>query len=465
MDEKKAFHDLKRIFSGAVDSVNPGNLIREHFKISGNNLTIFSGREELVIDLREYGRIVVLGAGKATAKMARAVEEMLGDRITEGLISVKYGHTEPLDIIETIEAGHPVPDENSMRAAARTLELAERADEHTLILNLISGGGSALLASPLRAAIEGETVELTLGEMQETTKVLLGSGATIEEMNCIRKHLSRIKGGRLSEQAYPALQINLLLSDVIGDRLDTIASGLTTHDDTTYNQALAILKKYDIELTIPSVVTRILEAGQKGLLPETPKRGAVIFTRVKNLIIGNNLVALQAAVRVAEDLGYNSIALSSRVIGEAREVAKVFAGIVKEAQRSGIPVSRPACILWGGETTVTLQGSGKGGRNQEFALAFMLELRDFVTAEDPGIILLAASTDGNDGPTDAAGAFASVGLLIRAAELSLDPLAYLKNNDSYTFFEKTGFLFKTGPTNTNVCDLHIALVLQSQPVP
>jgi glycerate 2-kinase len=458
MDEKKAFQDLKRIFTRAVDSVNPENLIRKHLEITGNRLTVLSEGEDLVIDLREYRRIVVLGAGKAAAKMARAVEDILGDRITEGLISVKYGHTEPLDTIETIEAGHPVPDENSMRAAARTLEIAEGADEHTLILNLISGGGSALLASPLHAVIEDETVELTLGEMQETTKVLLGSGATIEEMNCIRKHLSRIKGGRLAEQAYPAFQINLLLSDVIGDRLDTIASGLTTHDDTTYNQAAAILKKYDIEQTVPAVVFRILEAGQKGLIPETPKREAVIFTRVKNLIIGNNHVALQAALRMAEDLGYNSIALSSRIIGEAREVAKVFAGIVKEAQRSGIPIRRPACILWGGETTVTLRGSGKGGRNQEFALAFMLELKEFDTAEDPGIILLAASTDGNDGPTDAAGAFASVGVLIRAAELSLDPPAYLKNNDSYTFFEKTGFLFKTGPTNTNVCDLQIALV-------
>jgi hydroxypyruvate reductase len=346
-----------------------------------------------------------------------------------------------------------------MRAAARILDLAERADEHTLVLNLISGGGSALLASPVHATLEGETVELTLGELQETTKVLLGSGATIEEMNCIRKHLSRIKGGRLAEQAYPAFQINLLLSDVIGDRLDTIASGLTTHDDTTYNQAVAILKKYDIEQAVPAVVTRLLHAGQNGLIPETPKSGAVIFTRVKNLIIGNNLVALQAALRMAEDLGYNSITLSSRVIGEAREVAKVFAGIVKEAQRYGIPIRRPACIVWGGETTVTLKGSGKGGRNQEFALAFLLELEEFGTSEDPGIVLLAASTDGNDGPTDAAGAFASTGVLNKASGLSLDPLAYLKNNDSYHFFEKTGFLFKTGPTNTNVCDLHIALVL------
>jgi hydroxypyruvate reductase len=240
MDEKKAFHDLERIFTEAVDRVNPENLIREQLKITGNRLTICSEGEELSIDLREYDRIVVLGAGKATAKMALAVEEMLGDRITEGLISVKYGHTEPLKIIQTIEAGHPLPDENSMRAAARTLELADRADEHTLILNLISGGGSALLASPLRTAIKDEIVELTLGEMQETTKVLLGSGATIEEMNCIRKHLSRIKGGRLAEQAYPAFQINLILSDVVGDRLDTIASGITTHDDTTYNQAVAI---------------------------------------------------------------------------------------------------------------------------------------------------------------------------------------------------------------------------------
>lgn len=458
MDEKKAFHDLKTIFTRAVDSVNPENLIRDRLNINGDRLTITSEGVNLDIDLRAYTRIVVIGAGKATARMAKAVEAICGDRITEGLISVKYGHTEPLSIIETIEAGHPVPDFNSLHAAARILEIADRADEQTLILNLISGGGSALLAAPLNSIIEGVEVALTLEELQETTRVLLGSGATIEEVNCIRKHLSTIKGGRLAEHAYPALQINLLLSDVIGDRLDTIASGLSTHDNTTYNQALAILGKYGIKGAVPARVARTLEAGHLGLIPETPKMGAALFERVNNLIIGNNLVAVRAAVGEAKHLGYSSIALSSRVIGEAREAAKVFAGIVKDVQRHGILVGRPSCIVWGGETTVTLQGSGKGGRNQEFALSFLLELQEYAACDEQGIALLAASTDGNDGPTDAAGAFASTGVLVKSAELSLDPLDYLKNNDSYTFFDKTGFLLRTGPTNTNVCDLQIALV-------
>ncbi len=469
MDEKKAFHDLKTIFTRAVDSVNPENLIRDRLNINGDRLTITSEGGNLDIDLRAYTRIVVIGAGKATARMAKAVEAICGDRITEGLISVKYGHTEPLSIIETIEAGHPVPDFNSLHAAARILEIADRADEQTLILNLISGGGSALLAAPLNSVIEGvevapkgtsslRSVALTLEELQETTRVLLGSGATIEEVNCIRKHLSTIKGGRLAEHAYPALQINLLLSDVIGDRLDTIASGLSTHDNTTYNQALAILEKYGIKVAVPARVARTLEAGHLGLIPETPKRGAALFERVNNLIIGNNLVAVRAAVGEAKHLGYSSIALSSRVIGEAREAAKVFAGIVKDVQRHGILVGRPSCIVWGGETTVTLQGPGKGGRNQEFALSFLLELQEYAVWDEQGIALLAASTDGNDGPTDAAGAFASTGVLVKSAELSLDPLDYLKNNDSYTFFDKTGFLLRTGPTNTNVCDLQIALV-------
>ena len=459
MDERKAIGDLERIFTCAVDSVNPERLISDRIHIQDNRLLISSEDGNLDIDLDNYTRMVVIGAGKATARMAKAVEDIFGERIDQGIISVKYGHTEPLSIVETIEAGHPVPDENSMHAAARVLEIADHADEQTLILNLISGGGSALLAAPADNIIEGIEIALTLEELQETTSVLLGSGATIEEVNCIRKHLSAIKGGRLAEHSSPALQINLLLSDVIGDRLDTIASGLSTYDNTTYKQALAILRKYGIEGTVPERVFRTLKAGERGLIPETPKKGAALFGRVNNLIIGNNLVALRTAVHEAERLGYNSIALSSRVTGEAREAAKVFAAIVKDVKQQGILTDEPACIVWGGETTVTLQGSGKGGRNQEFALSFLLELQEYAVEDESGIVLLAASTDGNDGPTDAAGAFASTGVLSKSAELSLDPLVYLKNNDSYTFFDKTGHLLRTGPTNTNVCDLQIALVL------
>jgi hydroxypyruvate reductase len=458
MQSDKPYEDLRLIFSAALRSVNPESLILERMRLSGNLLTVSSELESVKLDLRDFNRILVLGAGKATAPMARAVEKILGDRISEGLIAVKYGHTETLERIGLIEAGHPVPDENSLRAASGIGQLAAGADGRTLIINLISGGGSALLSDPLHASIGGETVALTLDDIRRTTGVLLASGATIEEMNCVRKHLSAIKGGRLSERGYPAVQINVLLSDVIGDRLDTIASGLTTHDTTTYADALSILDKYGIADKVSGKALRILRAGVRGEVPETPKAGAEIFSRVKNLIIGNNHTALRAAEQEAKRLGYHTTALSSRIIGEAREAARVFAGIVKDVQRYELFTGKPACILWGGETTVTLVGSGKGGRNQEFALAFLLELREYGLEVSSGITLLAASTDGNDGPTDAAGAFASTGVLRSAAAQALDPAAYLKENDSYTFYDRTGFLHKTGPTNTNVCDLQIALV-------
>jgi hydroxypyruvate reductase len=459
---ESALHDLRTIFADAVRSVDPAGLIRNHTRLDGEHLSVTTETESVTVDLRRFDRILLFGAGKATARMAAAVEELLGERLTEGIISVKYGHTEPLSVVSTIEAGHPVPDENSLLAAERIKELAGSADEKTLILNLISGGGSALLASPLSAAIEGETLALDLNEIQDTTSVLLACGAAIEEINCIRKHLSSIKGGRLAELCHPAMQINLLLSDVVGDRLDTIASGLTTHDTTTYGQALRILKKYDIAGKIPSRALKLLQAGNEGLIPETPKPGNRIFSQVRNLIIGSNRVAVQAALRAALRLGYNGIALSSRITGEAKEAARVFTGIAKEVRAYGTPVQKPACIIWGGETTVTLQGEGQGGRNQEFALAFLLELQEFGLDEDCGITMLAASTDGNDGPTDAAGGFASTEVLRAAAEKGLDPLDYLRNNDSYTFFEKTGFLHRTGPTNTNVCDIQTAIVGQPE---
>jgi glycerate 2-kinase len=463
MGRKDLYEDLKAIFTEAVRSVDPEKLIHDHLRLRSNTLTIRSDLESLEIELDDFDRVLVLGAGKASARMARAVEELMGSRISEGLVSVKYGHTEKLGVVSIIESGHPVPDENSVRAAELVDELARSADERTLVLNLISGGGSALLAGPLHASIEGRTVALTLEDMQQTTRVLLGSGATIDEMNCVRKHLSSIKGGRLSELCFPATQLNVLLSDVVGDRLDTIASGPTTPDDSTYGDALAILEKYGIGDRISPRAAQVLQSGAGGLLPETPKRGSKVFERVHNLVIGNNRVALRAALDEARYRGYNGAALSSRVTGEAREAAKVLAGIAKDVGRYDMPVKVPACIIWGGETTVTLRGSGRGGRNQEFALSFLLELREYGIETDCGITLLAASTDGSDGPTDAAGALASTGVLRRASELSLDPASYLKNNDSYTFFEKTGFLFKTGPTNTNVCDLQLVLVTGPQP--
>ncbi len=452
---KKINDDLLSIYRAALKRVDPYEMVVRRLRIDGATLFIDDPGAPLSLDLDRYERIVVIGAGKATAKMAQAVEAVLGARITEGVISVKYGHTETLRRIETIEAGHPIPDEQSIRAAERIESLARNADRRTIVINLISGGGSALLAKPFSFDRPGMKVSLTLDEIQKTTGVLLACGATIEEMNCIRKHLSGIKGGRLAEMIYPATEINFILSDVVGDRLDTIASGLTVADDTTYGDAMETVARYGIEKLIPDSVRRVLNDGTEGRLPETPKKGDRAFKRCHTVLVGTNYHALEGAGEQAALLGYNTLVLTSQVTGEAREAAKVLLGIGKDIARHGIPVQRPACLISGGETTVTLCGTGKGGRNTELALSFLQGIeQDREGAK--GVYLLSAATDGNDGPTDSAGAYASGDLLDKISGMRIDE--YLSRNDSYSFFEKAGGLFKTGPTNTNVCDIQLVIV-------
>lgn len=457
------YKDLEDIFLAGVRNVDPYLLIKKHVKVENEILTIETLKALHSIDLANFKKVFVFGAGKAAAPMARAIEEVIGNRIDDGVIVVKKGYTTDLKKIKIIEAGHPVPDGESMHAAETIIELGKKADEETLIFGLISGGGSSLLAKPLELKNNPLPVKLTLEELQETTTLLLASGANINEINCVRKHLSSIKGGRLSKIMYPATQINLILSDVPGDRLDTIASGLTTWDETTYAEAIEILKKYNIEDKVPDAVRKILEAGERGLIPETPKKNDPAFLKVNNLIIGSNYTALLGSAEKARALGYNTAILSSWLSGEAREVAKVLAGIAKDIYRYELLAKKPSCIIGGGETTVTLTGDGKGGRNQELALSFLLELETFnetsgeVNGEN-GIYMLSASTDGSDGPTDAAGAFASLELLKKSRRLGLNPEEYLRRNNSYTFFESAGGLLKTGPTNTNVCDIQIILV-------
>ncbi len=445
--------DLRRIFSAGVERVDPYRMILDRVSLNNNLLRVRSDRNEHLFDLAEFSSVIVLGAGKATAKMALALEEVLGERISEGLISVKRGHTEKLSVVRTMESGHPVPDEMSVRAADDILSLARKADEKTLVILLISGGGSALLCSPYHDGRFG----LSFGEKQEVTRLLLSSGADIGEMNCIRKHLSGIKGGRLAEALYPAVSLTLILSDVIGDRLDTIASGLTVPDDTSYGDALSVIEKYGLEDRIPSSALDILHRGAAGELPDTPKQGNKSFERVTNVLIGNNSGALEAARKEAERIGYRTLVLTSRVSGEAREVAKLFAGIGKDMRASGLPLAAPACLIAGGETTVTLKGKGKGGRNQELALSFLAEL-EREPAVSEGIWFLSGATDGNDGPTDAAGAVSCLGALKAAAALGRKPGAFLARNDAYSFFDGTPFLLRTGPTNTNVCDMLILIV-------
>jgi hydroxypyruvate reductase len=449
--------DLAEIFGASLHRVNPYLMIKERMTLSGSVLRIENDTETLTWDLAKYSRIVVLGAGKATAKMALAVEEILGDRISEGVISVKPGHTEKLSRIKMIMAGHPVPDAGSVEAGTALARLAREADEKTLIINLISGGGSALLSFPYAWKDAEGAHALSLEDKQATTKVLLACGADIKEINCIRKHLSGIKGGRLAALAYPAESVNLILSDVVGDRLDSIASGLAVPDNSTYDEAIRLVKKYDIAGKLPPAAWKVLELGAAGKLPETPKKGDPVFGKVKNILIGSNYGALLAAEKKAKELGYNTVVLSSEVTGEAREAAKFYIGIGRDVLKHDLAVKKPACVIAGGETTVTLRGAGKGGRNQEMALSFLAEIESNPEGSE-GIWFLAASTDGNDGPTDAAGAFADLDVLAAGKKAGLSIQDYLSRNDSYHYYDRIGFLHKTGATNTNVCDVQLIVV-------
>ena len=448
---------LEEIFRAGVARVDPEALIGDCLHLEGDALTVDTGEDRVEYDLSRFTRVVVIGFGKATAPMAKAVEKILSSRIDEGLIAVKYGHTESLDRIRTIEAGHPVPDQSGMEAARQIADLARQADEGTLVVSLISGGGSALIPFPWSGSVGQRRATLTLEQKQAATEVLLRCGATINEINCLRKHLSQIKGGRLTRMIHPAASLNLILSDVVGDRLDAIASGPTTGDETTFDDALRIVGKYDIEADLPETVLRIFSLGAKGAIPETPKQDDSVFENVNNLLVGTNYHSLEAAAEAAKTLGFAPVVLSSQIVGEAREVAKVYCGIGKDARRKGLFGPRPLCLIGGGETTVTLKGSGKGGRNQEMALAFLAEIEQDPAAAE-SLYFLAASTDGNDGPTDAAGAFACSKILRDAERLGLRPADYLKNNDAYSFFEAVGRLLKTGPTNTNVCDIQLMIV-------
>ena len=308
------------------------------------------------------------------------------------------------------------------------------------MLAVISGGGSALLTLPWPG--------LDLGDLQNTTDLLLRAGATIVELNAVRKHLSQIKGGGLARLAGGARVASLILSDVVGDPLDVIASGPTVPDPTTFADAMTVLDRYGLRDRVPRAIRRHLESGLRGQLPDTPKEGADLFSRVHNVIVGSNRLAAEAAVREAQTRGLNAWLLSTFVEGEAREVAQVAAALAKELVNYDRPVPRPACLVWGGETTVTVRGQGKGGRNQELALAAALSMQDL-----PGVLLVALGTDGTDGPTDAAGAVSTGETVSRAAALGLDPFAYLADNDAYPFFDALGDLIRTGPTGTNVNDL------------
>ncbi|MCK9264301.1 MAG: glycerate kinase [Deltaproteobacteria bacterium] len=443
-------NDIRSIFSHAIRRVDPYEMIIRSISVENDTLVISHGAGTAREDLSSYRDIMVLGIGKASSKMGLAMEEILGERISRGAVVTKYGYTEPLKRIRVMQAGHPIPDGNSVAGAKILFDLASGADEKSLIINLVSGGGSALFSLPSKG--------ISLEDKQAATKVLLESGADIGEINSIRKHLSRVKGGRFARTAFPARMINLILSDVVGDRLDTIASGIAVPDDTTYAQALDIVNRYHIRDRLPKSVVGYLESGKKGEIPDTPKQGDPVFGRVLNVLLGNNLAACSAARDHGASLGYRAVLLTSTLTGEAREAAKFFAAMARDIRRGTADFAKPALILAGGETTVTIRGPGKGGRNQEMALSFLNEFSGNQTGLE-GIYFLSAGTDGTDGPTDAAGALIGPGLPHEAARLGLNPGAYLENNDSYHFFKKAEGLFITGPTNTNVCDIQLMIVM------
>ena len=431
----------EEVFHSALKAVDPVEAVFRYVKTTDGALQV----GEHCFELKAYDRILVVGAGKAGAPMAKALEELLGDRISDGAIVVKEGHSLPLQHVRIHEAGHPVPDERGVRGAEDILSLAGEAGERDLLLCVISGGGSALLVAPA----EG----VTLADKQEVTQLLLACGADIHEINTVRKHLSRAKGGWLARFAHPATVVTLILSDVIGDDLNVIGSGPTVPDSGTFADAQAVFKKYDIWQRVPSSVKDRFQKGLKGDLPDTPKSGDDAFQRCYAELVGTNIQALTAASKEAEQQGYQPLILSSTVEGEAREVAKVLTAIAKEICSSGNPLPAPACILCGGETTVTLQGDGKGGRNQEFTLAAALTIDGM-----ENVVVLSGGTDGTDGPTDAAGGIADGTTVKRARRNGLDPLNYLRRNDSYNFLKALSDLVITGPTRTNVMDVYMVLV-------
>jgi glycerate 2-kinase len=441
MDTRILRRHAEAIFRAGLDGVDAAaavaRLVRMH------ETTLWVGGDSLALDAFE--RIRVVGMGKASAAMAGPLEEILGDRIDDGVIVVKDGHALPLLRIRVREAGHPVPDERGVRAAEEMIRLVEGGLPRDLVFCLVSGGGSALSPAPARG--------ITLEEMQEITRLLLGSGATIHELNTVRKHLSRLKGGLLARLAHPATVISLILSDVVGDDLDTIASGPTVPDGGTFRDCLNILDRRGIRALAPGGILAVLEAGARGEIPDTPKAGDPLFDSVRNLIVGNNQMAVEAAAAKARELGYDTQLPAGHEEGEAREVALAHVALARNVQERSGSASRATCIITGGETTVTVRGKGTGGRNQEFALAAALEMDG-----TSGIVVLSAGTDGTDGPTEAAGAVADGGSVDRGRSAGMDAGEYLAANDSYNFFRPLGDLLVTGPTFTNVMDLRIVLV-------
>lgn len=426
------------IMAAALAAVEPGAALRRHMRREGDRLLV-AGR---TYDLGAFRRIWLVGAGKAGAAMAAAAADLLGDRLSGGVVVVK-GEAPALPAgtrYELLPAAHPVPDERGVAAGRRIADLLAGLGADDLVIALISGGGSALLTLP----VDG----VSLADLRELTGLLLACGARIDEINSLRKHLDRLKGGGLARLAAPATLVALVLSDVVGSPLDVIASGPTVPDSSSFDAAWAVLERYAILDAVPAAVRAHLEQGRAGHLPDTPGPGDPCFERTATVLVGDNRQATEAALAAARAAGMQTMLLTTYLQGEAREAGRMLAAVARELAASGQPLPRPACIVAGGETTVTLRGDGRGGRNQELALGAVADMAGL-----EGLALVALASDGDDGPTDAAGAVVTGASLARARAAGLDPASYLARNDAYSFFEALGDLLRPGPSGTNVNDL------------
>ncbi len=440
--EQKARNLAIRSLEYALNTVDPKQIIKSKISLENSSLHV----NGYSFDLKKFKNIYVIGGGKASGSMAEALEQLLDKRITEGLVNIPRGNRYKTEIIKLHEASHPVPDEAGVEGTRRMLQIAEQARADDLVICLISGGGSSLMPMPRD--------EISIANKRELTNALLKSGATINEINTVRKHISDFKGGWLAKKAYPAIILNLILSDVVGDPLDFIASGPTVPDSTTFADAKKVLEKYGLWRNSPASIRKVLSEGEEGLIPETPKAGDDVFKKVYNVVVGNNRSASLAGCAQLKSDGLNTLLLTATLEGEARHIGTMLASIAHEVAVSSNPVSKPAGIVAGGETTVTVVGEGLGGRNQELALSAALKLQN-----TGGLVLASLSTDGVDGPTDAAGAMVDGKTLTKAAKIGLNPEKYLADNDSYNFFSKLEDLIFTGPTSTNVNDISIIVVL------
>lgn len=432
---------VEELLRAALAAVDPAAAVASAVERDGRWLRVGSR----TYDLR-HGRVVVVGAGKAAVPMAAALEAILGPMLAAGLVITKEGYGAPTTRIAVREAGHPLPDERSVQATRAVRDLLVGLQPNDLVLCVLSGGGSALLVAPAPG--------VTLADKRRVTDQLLRAGATIGELNAVRKHLSVVKGGQLARAAAPAQLASLVVSDVVGDALDVIASGPTVPDPTTYQTALAVLRERGLLASAPPAVVARLEQGAAGRWPETPKPGDPLFAPVQNVLVATNAQALDAAAERARAFGFHPLVLSAAIEGEAREVGRVLAAVAREEVARGRPAPLPACVLAGGETTVTVRGAGSGGRNQELVLAAALAL-DGLPADRAAVASVA--TDGGDGPTPAAGALADGGTVARAAARGMDARAALRANDSYTLLKAVDALVVTGPTRTNVNDVMMVL--------